>query len=156
MGSLLSVLLMPLICLKLLLEFTPQILDQLGLAKQCSPGARLLSTLCGPPFHRGALSVPLWVQHRKSLLHGTNIKLLLKLLYVVRSRIFTFSGITLSSLTALQHPSASPRSGLLFFLPQVLHTYLIGLFVANLFLLQPVLDDKLMLLKHSSGAATLH
>lgn len=150
---------MPLLCSKLLLEFNPQILSQFGLVKQCSSGARLLSTLCGSSCQRDALTVPLWVQLRKCLPHGTNIKLLLKLLYV-RSEIFTFARIfTLSSLTALPPPpppfpdidirapvlSASSAAYLL-----------IGLFVVSLFLLQPVLDARLTLLKHRSGAAALH
>lgn len=101
----------------------------------------------------GAVLVPLCVQHRECLLHGSGIvKLLLKVLFL-GSRIFTFSGITLSIFTAPPH-----SSGLPFFHLQMLHPYLIGLCAANLFLLQPILHTvaRLIFLKHSSGTATLH
>lgn len=86
----------PLNVRKLLLKGTLYILDQSGSIKWSSRTC-LLSTVRGWwPRYRGALPIPLWVQHRECLPHGLgSAKLLLKLLFL-ESGIFTFPGFTLS------------------------------------------------------------
>lgn len=134
---------MPLICSKLLLEFTPP--------KSLTNLVLLSSALQGHVFS------PHCVGH-----HATGVPCLYlsgfstgKVCYMAQILSFfsSYSMLDLESSPFLESPflvslpchhhslpSPISISGLLLFLPQVLHTYLIGLVVVNLFLLQPVLD----------------